>query len=677
MKTTNRILLTLAIFVSAVQAYAIEGLKLSVQCSDVVLHWPSTEGKNYIVQYRPTLDPSTPWQTLTSALPAATGTNVTYFVHSNIVLYPVCDGGSFSMMMSGSSGSEDTLTEEPSVPMAKLADGSGSPAPVSLYPQGFDFSNFLIFDPVSGQWVSGVGFSGFNSSTFSADDLDPITGGGAAGGSPDTSSPPDTGFYQVVQDGVQILDSSIFVLTNAVLSNTVNVAFEAGNAANDGTGINLLGARQCVVTLIDGAKFPGDGGILGSPTNTAWLFALDTAYLNNGSHTLQLAVTWINPDNSDGSHINITRYSDPVSITISNEIYYPNWEPEVGEAGISAYFISTIYTNVGWTLDIFDVNSNLVQTLTNFTADGNIEAYWNMTDTNGIIRTNADVDPEFTSIVTVYDDPVTKKIPKKKQRPKNWPDHGKWVIAYQDFFKFEYSQNNYMQGVLNTYANTTAQYGGYYLYYPQPGQTNDIGQTYPMRYQKVNHPDTNITQITTFLDDQMLRQFLSNTNSRNFFFDGHGYANSLADIDSTLLKATIQHRYRFVMLDACSTATGDLDDAFGIHGPGRFALTYYENTGIRPGAFCGYNADVPYADGAPVTVNGVDYDDTIPNDVPFFISNFLFYWSTYNETLQLAISDAKQNLPHPDGYLGRESHWVIFGYDDLKIDYYNHATDTW
>lgn len=63
--------------VSLVQTFAIEGLKLSLQCSNVVLSWPSMEGETYIVQYRPTLRANDPWRTLTSSLPAGTGTNIT------------------------------------------------------------------------------------------------------------------------------------------------------------------------------------------------------------------------------------------------------------------------------------------------------------------------------------------------------------------------------------------------------------------------------------------------------------------------------------------------------------------------------------------------------------------------------------------------------------------------
>src|SRR6266404_4870379 len=92
---------------SAVQTFAIEGLQLSLQCSNVVLSWPSVEGETYIVQYRPTLDVSTPWQTLASSLPADVGTNLTFFTHSNIVQHPNCGGGggSFAAMSGGGNDS--------------------------------------------------------------------------------------------------------------------------------------------------------------------------------------------------------------------------------------------------------------------------------------------------------------------------------------------------------------------------------------------------------------------------------------------------------------------------------------------------------------------------------------------------------------------------------------------
>jgi hypothetical protein len=66
-----------ALHITTPTASAIEGLQLSLQCSNVVLSWPSIAGQNYIIQYRPTLDPSTPWQTLTNSYPGDWTTNIT------------------------------------------------------------------------------------------------------------------------------------------------------------------------------------------------------------------------------------------------------------------------------------------------------------------------------------------------------------------------------------------------------------------------------------------------------------------------------------------------------------------------------------------------------------------------------------------------------------------------
>jgi hypothetical protein len=143
MKTIKQGIVRAAILLlaSAVHTFAIEGLNLSLQCSNVVLRWPSTNEETYIVQYRPTLDASTPWQTLTSSLPADAGTNLTFYVHSNIVQYPNCGGGdSFAAMSGGGTGdtSEETSVSKPIVPLAMRADGSSSAVPLVLYPPGYD-----------------------------------------------------------------------------------------------------------------------------------------------------------------------------------------------------------------------------------------------------------------------------------------------------------------------------------------------------------------------------------------------------------------------------------------------------------------------------------------------------------------------------------------------------------
>jgi hypothetical protein len=215
-------------FTSAIHTFAIEGLQISEQCSNLVLSWPSAEGETYIVQYRQTLNLSDTWQTLTSSLPAVSGTNVTSFVHSNIVQNPCnCGDGSFAAV--GSSRNTLALAAAESVapvPMVIPANGSGGAVPLTLYPPSFDLSEFLILDPLTGESVSGLGYTAstlaLNSSQF---DTPLPLGVGGVSDNPETA--PGTGFYQVARLGVHIVGLTNF--TGGVVSNTIVMPFEVAN----------------------------------------------------------------------------------------------------------------------------------------------------------------------------------------------------------------------------------------------------------------------------------------------------------------------------------------------------------------------------------------------------------------------------------------------------------------
>ncbi|MGH7988810.1 MAG: hypothetical protein ACREDS_01255, partial [Limisphaerales bacterium] len=200
-------------FVSAIHSFAIEGLKLSVQSSNVVLSWPSVNNETYLVQYEPVLNPPSSWLTLTDDFPAAVDTNITFFVQSNSVNYPdlMLGGGSDSEITSGSEAASGAETI-----MAMPANRSGEAVPLAIYPPGFDLSGLIIFDPATEEWVSGKGYT-----------ISPPSGNGAQtdGMQPDDGSDDTnvtTGFYRVVRDGVHI-----YGLTNgAVLSGTVQYPIE-------------------------------------------------------------------------------------------------------------------------------------------------------------------------------------------------------------------------------------------------------------------------------------------------------------------------------------------------------------------------------------------------------------------------------------------------------------------
>jgi hypothetical protein len=654
LKQGTRLAVFATLVASSASVSAIEGLQISVQCPDVILGWPSTSGENYIVQWRPTLDPSTPWVTLTNSLPADWTTNWTIFVHSNQV--QCASGGTNSLGGGGGSPPTPSLaamvtsTSQAFGPLAMPAGGSGSPVPLCIYPPGFDLSGFIILDPSTGDWVSGSGYTISQPSRNRPQPNDPQP--------QDDPTPPDPGFYQVVRDGVHIV--GLTNLTGAPVSNTITLSFEAGNA---------MGTLQEVYLLVDGVPCRGAAGLLGPPFYPGTI-TLDTAFLENGDHYIQLEAAWLNPDLDDRNNFTFTRISDAATITVSNVIYYPDWEEEMGEYGFSAYFVKTTCTNADWQIDIYDVRTNFVQTLAGHTDDGLIEAYWDLVDTNSITRTNLDLDPEFSATITVAD-PVTKPLPKKKPVIP-YPVHGQWVIAYQDTFSFCASSNQYYEAIYN-FGGIASQFGGAATYFPS-SPTN--GQTFPLRYPYTN-PVVNVSVPTMLLDMHALESLLKETNSRNLYYNGHSSASSFAGyLNSDMIKYDLRGRYyRFVFLDSCSSALGKLPASFGINSTTTQPLSYYQAHGIRPRAFLGYDHKVWYSEGGNFydPYDGGTYTHRVKEEVWEFLDNFEFFWyyGYYGADLASALYNAYTYTPSlPYGWQNGDG-LRLYGYSGLGIDDYN------
>ena len=87
------------VLASAHGAFAVTGVQLSIQGTDVVLRWPSQPCRIYIVGYRPAFDPATPWTFLTTTLPASAGSETT-FTHSGAF-----QGGGGQQMAAAAGGS--------------------------------------------------------------------------------------------------------------------------------------------------------------------------------------------------------------------------------------------------------------------------------------------------------------------------------------------------------------------------------------------------------------------------------------------------------------------------------------------------------------------------------------------------------------------------------------------
>jgi hypothetical protein len=450
------------------------------------------------------------------------------------------------------------------------------------------------------------------------------------------------------------------------VSDTISLPFEAGNA---------VGSLLDLSVLVDGKGYRGSIPQIAPGINGT--LAVDTIFLENGSHSFQIEGSWINPDTLDKNNYALQQFSSQFTLAVSNVICFPEWEDEVGELGFSAYFAETTCSNTDWKIDIYDVNSNYVQSLTGHTTNGVIESYWNMIDTNGVTRTNGNIDPEFSGIITVGD-PVSKKVP-PKAAPAQYPDHGQWVIAFQDNFD-NYANSNMYYSAIYTMGSVGANFGGAITVFPSD-PTN--AQTFPLRWSTTNHPNSIATLIK---DVEAFKSLLAEDASRNLYYCGHGTENSMAGyIDADYLQYALlgnkdqahpKHYYRFVFLDGCKTANGSLPAAFGINFNSPKPLSYFQKHGIRPRTFLGNTISVMWAYPGAYTdpQTHITYDGRIPPEVPEFLSNFEFYWY-YNYDVSSAVYYAIQDTPDIGPGWDTGDYLQVSGYQWLRVDDYNRKTD--
>jgi hypothetical protein len=181
---------------------AVSGLRLTVEGNDVHLVWDSLPEQAFIVGYRPTLDPSTPWTIIANNYPASSETNTT-FVHAGVVVYPAAPsgggGGGDPFAPSSASASEgDSKSDEPPMPpmpwderfwlkpssdtSGPQMDGPDDPDPQPLGSMGFYF--VAEYEPdIDGDYN---------------DPLPPLTDGLVLSGQYDIYFTPDTNYANIL-----------------------------------------------------------------------------------------------------------------------------------------------------------------------------------------------------------------------------------------------------------------------------------------------------------------------------------------------------------------------------------------------------------------------------------------------------------------------------------------------
>jgi hypothetical protein len=92
MKSLTSILAGAVVVLSPFASQAITNTAIAISGTNVVLSWPSQGYESYLVQCRPTLDPSDSWSQLTNAYPANSTNRTTFTIHG-VVSSPSSGGG--------------------------------------------------------------------------------------------------------------------------------------------------------------------------------------------------------------------------------------------------------------------------------------------------------------------------------------------------------------------------------------------------------------------------------------------------------------------------------------------------------------------------------------------------------------------------------------------------------
>jgi len=618
------------------RVHAIEDLRLQIEGTNAVLSWPSTQNETFIVRYRARLDEAHPWTLLTNDYPAALGTNRTVFTHVGVVEYPSGGGG---------------------------GGGGGNPPPPEGASSGPDDSDSdkiewpplppMPWDP---RWIRDPGDG-------------PLTQDG--GGEVPLGA---VGFYQVVRHGVHFIG-----LTNGMqLGEVVGLPVEVGHPE---------GELLHVTIMIDDYGTEA-AAMLQPPFPTPFLYlTMDTTLLGNGVHTVQAEATWmVDPSNPDPAALVVIE-SASVEIEVFNEISFPNWSFHFGEL-YDSLLINAVSAHPGveWEVAIFDSQSQYVGSFIGQTTDGQIRVVWNLIDPFGVRRDDPWFDADIytwweggeaaasapgskAEVRMVYGARSSGRAglescsaatttPPKFLSSDWWTGPGNWVVVNQQAFN-HLMDHELLDQMTDNFVGA-AETRGYVVRPAHPP-----GEAYRLR----------TTPLSTATNDwNALRWALIHPTSRNFFYFGHGgrnqigsSTNALTHISSTQLfnalatadpMATNRHAYRFVFLDGCETAKGDLPLAFGIPKK-KLTVADLADDGRRPCAFMGWSSTKWIG-----ILNRVWYDHIN------FVTWFKYEWIDVGRPLLDAVNQAKT---YPGTSQVNTGNLKIYGYDQLGYNQFNNA----
>jgi hypothetical protein len=532
------------IFAGLNTCFAIEGLKLSVHCPDVVLSWLSSDVETYIVQYRPTLDTNSSWTTLTNWMPGAASTNLTTFVHADMV---DCPAGQV-FMMGNSGGSSESFSSLTAWEEQQLQEQHEAERLIALLEQCEKEGR----EP----WLWELE----NRPPYPWEDTELATAYYLAGGGEVMESgggqAPQTGFYRVVQNGVRLVGVTNGATMSGIVELPVELALDEFSVPLD---VGLSPDDE--VPQPRGVQFYSFTG-----TNDVPRLIWNTHLATNGNYTLSPAANYAGDFSVTGTSI---------SVSVSNAIQAPNFHEVMGTGlPITATIASN---NAPYEITIRDEGGAVIRTLSGVANGLEITNYWDGLDelgqdalTNDFVTVTISYNPTFAGKTWV--EKVTGNL------------FGKWIISFQanlfggiNQVVFENNMNQVVQFATSHGGVVT---GSRFEIDTGPSDWNTLYTLAPQARNIYFYGHGGPTRIGHGQNDP-----------------GNGArASAISSVlKNRLLKEQInlRHPYRFVFLDGCETGSkgSEWPAAFGIM-PAELTATDFARLGLARRAFLGWKKKI-------------------------------------------------------------------------------------
>jgi hypothetical protein len=532
-------------------------------------------------------------------------------------------------------------------------DNPLSIVPMFIYPPGYNFNGFLLFDPLTESWSSGDGI------IRSSDNVGPPIPSGSFETNTNAFFSSDIRLYRVVRHGVSLVG-----ITNGMtLSGTVTIPLEVG--LDDGVLTTV-----CVEE--DGT--PIGNSIKTAPFSSPLQVTIDTTSMSNGVHEISAFASW-RPSSGLGDGGDTK--SEPVTVNVFNPISFPDWMDYFGELyNQLSLKVQLGYTNIDWEIDVYGDGTNYIGTFGGHSNDGVIDGYWDLVGPNNVVHTNktffdfvvrvvsnapqgASISPQATTL-------AESQKKRSYRQTENWSTDGMWVIAVHDAWE-SYVGGDELPAAGGDFFYRAESFG---LTVRPDRRDNEIDKGYCFC---IPHEEQDSEEQKNAWNN--LRSALFNSESRNFFYIGHGANNGIgmspnstnrfiSSDEITIRLHTVapyhpnRHGYRFVFLYGCQTAKGDLPKSFGMIHKENVPLSSYLSAALTPSAFVGFTENVTAGFGNNFQVHH-----------RLFIQNFLYEWGRKPAVdppecggVKYALDRARENYSYPFAVSRDVEKIKVFGY---------------